>query len=102
MKKFILILCIFFSTFCPTIGTEFSKFAAKQYAAYCGLEKAHITVKKEHLEKLGWTMGDEFVPFVVYGYGDLKSKNHKKQRITYICLLNFDGKPIWSYITAGK
>ena len=103
MAKIFLIISIAFLNLLPCkAATEFSRFAAKQYAASCGLEKAHITVKNEHLEKLGWEMGDDFVPFVVYGYGDLKSKNHKKQRVTYICLLNFAGKPVWSYINFGK
>ncbi|MBR6127563.1 hypothetical protein IKQ21_07765 [bacterium] len=101
MTKFSIFFCIWFLTL-PAFSTEFSDYAAKQFAHSCGREKVHITVKKEHIEIFAQEVGEKFVPFVVYGYGDLKSKNCKKQRVTYICLLDTSANPLWSYISFGK
>ena len=98
MKRVNLLLMLFFlmSSFCH--GTEYSEFAAKNYAEEYNLDKVHITVKKEHTEELAQEFGQTFFPYIVYGYGDIKGKKCKKKRISYICLLDCKLNPIWSYI----
>lgn len=101
MKKILLTIIILFL---PTLvyATEYSKFAEKEYAKKINADKVHIVVKKEHVEKYSQEIGCEFVPFIAYGYGDLKVSGQKKQRITYICLLNKNLKPTWSEIYFSK
>ena len=79
-------------------ATEYSEYAAKQYGKIHNLEKLHITVKKEHVEEYAQEIGQTFIPYIAYGYGDLKAKRCKKARISYICLLDCDLYPLWSYV----
>ena len=93
MRRFFILLLL---VTIPAGASEYSKFAEKNYASQNCLEKVHITVKKEYKEPFAQEIGDKFVPYIVYGFGDLKSKGHKKKRITYTCLLNMCLKPFWS------
>ena len=102
MKKIVLLFCIWLTVLSPAFPTQYSEFAAREFASRCNRERVHITVKKEHIENYATDIGDTFIPYIVYGYGDLKSKNCKKQRVTYICLLDKDKRPLWSYISFGK
>ena len=96
MKKISLFLILFF--YCINcFATEYSEFSAKQYGKFCE-HVPHITLKKEYLEIYGQEIGNEFIPYIAFGYGDLKIKKCKKQRVTYICLLDCKLKPIWSHI----
>ena len=101
MKKFVLLmgLCLCMNS---VFGTEASKFAEEQYSKQTGNEKVHITVKKEHTVEYQQKIGEQMIPAITYGYGDMKAKKQKKCRITYICLLDENCKPIWSYIFPSK
>ena len=101
MKRLVLAL-IFCFCINITSATEYSDFAEKEYAAKNNKNKAHITVKKEHVEKYAQEIGCQFIPYIAYGYGDLKTSWLKKQRISYICLLDNDLKPLWSYVITTK
>ena len=83
-------------------ATEASKYAEEQYSMQTGNEKVHITVKKEHTVEYQQKIGQQMIPAITYGYGDMKAKKQKKCRITYICLLDEECKPIWSYIFPSK
>ena len=83
-------------------STEASNFAEKQYSAQIGNENVHIIVKKEHTMEYLMPVGTEKISAVTYGYGDMKVKGCTKCRITYICLLGENFKPVWSYIIPSK
>lgn len=101
MKKIILsILLLLHSNL--TYCSEYSVYAAKNFAYKRCVDKVKITVKKEHLQLFAQEIDGKFIPYIVYGYGDLKSKQTRKIRISYICLLNFSQKPIWSDIYISK
>ena len=101
MKRLFFILAICFSVLSVN-ATEYSKFAAEQYAQENNKENVKITVKKEHVEEYAQEVGDTFVPYIAYGYGDLKAAKCRKQRITYICLLDNERNPLWSHIFPSK
>ena len=101
MKRVFLILAICFSIM-QISATEYSDFAAKEYAQRCNKENVRITVKKEHIEEYAQEVGNTFIPYITYGYGDLKAKKCHKQRITYLCLLDKDCNPLWSHIFPSK
>ena len=94
-------LYLFFTLFLSanlSFSTEASDFISKMCSETCCSEKVKITVKKEHTEELNQTIDNEFIPKITYGYGDMKIKGCKKQRISYICLLNCSLKPFWGYV----
>lgn len=97
MRKLFLFLMLFFIS-STAYGTEYSEYAAKQYSEKCNIQKVKITVKKEHVEEYAQEIGQTFVPYIVYGYGDLKGKKCRKQRISYVCLLDEKLNPMWSYV----
>lgn len=98
MKRVIslILLCLAFNQ--VYASTEASEFVAEQYAAASGNEQVHIVVKKEHTMEYQQPVGGEMIPAITYGYGDMKVKGCRKLKITYLCLLNKDFKPLWSYI----
>ena len=103
MKKIFLILGFCFSVLSVSAtSTEASKYAEEQYAKQIGNEKVRINVKKEHTVEYQQKVGDQIIPAITYGYGDMKAKNCRKTRISYICLLDSNCKPIWSYIVPSK
>lgn len=97
---------VFSVIICFTIGncfaSEYSKFAEKEFSQRCCRENVRITVKKEHVEICAQEIGGKFIPYMAYGYGDLKSKNCKKQRITYMCLLDCKLTPILSFVAGNQ
>ena len=97
MKKLLSVLFLFLLSQ-AVYGTEYSEYASRKYSEDCKVQNPKISVKKEHVEEYGQEIGKTFIPYIVYGYGDLKAKKCRKQRVSYICLLNKDFKPIWSYI----
>ncbi len=101
MKRIVLLMGIYL---CMTSvwATEASKFAEEQYSKQTGNERVHITVKKEHTVEYQQKIGEQMIPAITYGYGDMKAKKRKKCRITYICLLDENCNPIWSYIFPSK
>lgn len=101
MKKIVLLICLYL---CVSVAkaTEASEYAEKQYSRQTGNEKVHITVKKEHTVEYQQKIGEQIIPAITYGYGDMKAIKQKKCRITYICLLDENCKPIWSYIFPSK
>ncbi|MBR1776743.1 hypothetical protein IJ750_06710 [bacterium] len=101
MKRVLLAL-VFCLTVLSSTASEYSDFAAKQYGERCNKENVKITVKKEHVEQYAQEVGSNFIPYIAYGYGDLKAQKCRKQRISYICLLDCDLNPIWSYIVESK
>lgn len=101
MKRILLALVFCFSILVAS-ATEYSEFAAKEYAQRCNKENVRITVKKEHVEKYAQEVGEEFIPYIAYGYGDMRARKCRKQRVSYICLLDCDLNPLWSYIIPSK
>ena len=83
-------------------STEASKYAETQYAKQIGNEKVHINVKKEHTIEYQQKVGEQIIPAITYGYGDMKAKKCRKTRVSYICLLDENCKPVWSYIIPSK
>ena len=103
MKNLFLILGLCFSVLSVyASSTEASKYAEEQYAKQIGNEKVSINVKKEHTMEYDQKVGELKIPAITYGYGDMKAKKCRKIRISYICLLDEDCKPIWSYIVPSK
>lgn len=86
----------------PAFPTEASKYAEEQYAKQNCLSKVKINVKKEHTIENLQKLCEQKIPVIVFGYGDLKAKKCKKTSISYICLLDENYKPIWSYIIPSK
>ena len=107
MKKFFLLilLCLKIQP-CFSYSTEASKFAELQYAKQNCISKVHINVKKEHTAKTPQNTIDSKTAGITFGYGDLKSNvkicGKRKLRISYICLLDKNFKPVWSHITQTK
>ncbi len=97
MKRFLTVI-IFILSILSCYATEYSEYAAKQYEEKCNVKNAKITVKKEHIEEYAQEIGNTFVPYIAYGYGDLKCKKCRKQRISYVCLLDCKLNPLWSHI----
>jgi len=103
MKNFILMLIsCFFILPVSAKTTSASKYAESQYADKQGFSKVRINVKKEHTDEYQQKIGEQIIPAITYGYGDMKIKGCKKTRITYIVLLNCNCEPIWSYIMPSK
>ncbi len=102
MKKLFLLIAFCIGMLSASASTEASKFAEEQYSKQTGNEKVHITVKKEHTVEYQQKIGKQMIPAITYGYGDMKAKKQKKCRITYICLLDEECKPMWSYIIPSK
>ncbi len=99
MKSFIIILVFCFLIFPVSAKTtNASKYAESQYAETQGFSKVRINVKKEHIDEYQQKIGEQIIPAITYGYGDMKIKGCKKCRISYIVLLDCNSKPIWSYI----
>ena len=99
MKKILIVLILLLTTTFSVSArsTEASKFAENQYSKqYC--VKPIINVLKEHTEKYNQKIGEMFIPAITYGYGSMKVKGERKCRISYMCLLNEECKPVWSYI----
>lgn len=96
--KFFIFIIFFCFTISVSFGTEASDYISKQCSIFYKNKKVHITVKKEHTEDYNQTVGNEFIPKITFGYGDMKINGYKKQRISYICLLNRSLKPIWGYV----
>lgn len=61
-------------------------------------KKAKVISQKEHCLKYNMKLGDEEVSAIVYGLGYIRFNCIKKQYITYICVLDKNGKPIWGQI----
>ena len=97
MMRFVLLAYICLSIAAPAFASDYSAYAAKNYEECCG-KKVKITVKKEHVEKLGQEVGGKFIPYIAYGYGDMKVVKERKKRISYICLLDENCQPFWSCI----
>ena len=103
MKNLIFLLtCCFLILPARAKSTNGSKFAELQYAEKQGFSKVHINVKKEHTDELQQKIGEQKIPAITYGYGDLKVKGCKKCRVAYIVLLDCNCNPIWSYIIPSK
>ena len=83
-------------------STDASRYAEQQYAKQVGNPKVHINVKKEHTVEYQQKIGDQLVPAITYGWGDMKAIGEKKKRISYIILLDEECKPFWSFITPIK
>ena len=96
--KFFYLFFILFVSANLSFSTEASAFISNMCSDTCQTKKVKITVKKEHTEEYNQIVGNEFIPKITYGYGDMKISGHKKQRISYICLLNCKLKPIWGYV----
>ena len=54
--------------------------------------------KKEHIDKYEQMLGTSFVSSIVYGVGYMKKPDSKKMRVTYVCAMENDQKPIWGYV----
>ena len=103
MKKLILFLIFFSSILSAQAGsTEASKYAEDQYSRQVGNPRVHINVKKEHTVEYQQKIGEQMVPAITYGYGDMKAIKGKKTRISYIVLLDAECKPICSFIVPSK
>ena len=103
MKKLVLLLVIIFSVLSSNAAsTDASKYAEKEYGKQIGNPKVHINVKKEHTIEYQQKIGEHLVPAITYGYGDMKAKKMRKTRISYICLLDENCNPIWSFIVPTK
>lgn len=58
-----------------------------------------IICRKEFIDKYEQKIGDKFISSIVYGQADMKIQGQRKKvRVSYICLLENDCKPIWGYI----
>jgi len=93
MKKLILLLTIIFSSLGAN-STECSKYLAD---IYCTSDRK-IVSQKEFIDNYEQKIGDYKISAVVYGYGYMKKHKCKKTRITYVTLLDPNGKPVWGYV----
>ena len=101
IKRFMLLICFLYVSLNVAVATEASKFVEAQYQKET-CTQAHITVKKEHTVEYQQKIGEQIVPAITYGYGDMKVKGCRKCRISYICLLDKDCTPMWSFIVPSK
>jgi hypothetical protein len=103
MKNLVLVFVLFFSVLSSfASSTDASRFAAKEYSKQTGNAQVYINVKKEHTIENMQKIGEKNVPAITFGYGDMKAKKCRKTRISYICFLDDDYKPFWSYIIPTK
>ena len=102
MKRCFLLFMFFSMLISPVWATNCSKYAANTYAEENNKEKVRITVKKEVITPYAQEFGSHFIPYIAYGYGDMRAKKMKKSRITYICLLDNDQLPMWSHVYFSK
>lgn len=102
MRKLVLFLLLMCVSSVYASTTDGSRYAEQQYAKQIGNPKVHINVKKEHTVEYQQKIGEQIVPAITYGWGDMKAKNEKKKRVTYIILLNEECKPFWSFIAPSK
>ena len=102
MKRLVLLVIFFLILINPVLATNCSKYAEKNFAEENNKERVRITVKKEVITPYAQEFGDSFIPYIAYGYGDIRAKKMKKSRITYICLLDNDMQPMWSHLYFSK
>ena len=103
MRKFVLFLIFFSSALSVYAGsTDASKYAEEHYSRQIGNPRVHINVKKEHTVEYQQKIGEQLVPAITYGYGDMKTIKGKKTRVSYIVLLDAECKPICSFIVPSK
>lgn len=95
--KYIVLILLNLVYIQSVFATECSKYIEKTYEQTCN-GTAHITVKKEHIDNCYQYIGKHKISAIVFGYGDLKTKDCKKMRISYICLLDKNCKPLWGHI----
>ena len=70
-------MCVLSSS---VFATEASKYLEKQYSDSHYGKNTHITVKKEHTEEYRQKIGEQVVPAITYGYGDLKVKKSVRKK----------------------
>lgn len=103
MKKIVLFLVlVLFQTSVFAAQTEASKYTEEQYSKQTGNERVRINVKKEHTEEHQQMIGGTEISAITYGYGYMKAEKCRKKRISYVCLLDKNCKPVWSYVVKFK
>lgn len=96
MKRLFLLLIIFL-----TSSSVFATECTDYLVSLCQKEnakKVKIVSKKEHIAEYKQEIGDQFIPYIAYGYGHMKIKGCRKTTISYLCLLDDKCKPIWGYV----
>ena len=98
MKRFVLFLLsgIFLSTV-SAFATVSSDYLQDLYSCRYDTQ-VRFKSKKEFVDKYEQKFGDIFISSIAYGYADLKIKGRKKIKVSYICLLGNDLKPVWGYV----
>ena len=99
MKKiFLMLFCL---NLLSVSATECSQFIEKQQEALYN-KKIKINVRKEFTQESYQTIGEQNFYGITYGYADMKLKDKRKCRVSYICLLDENYKPIWGTIIPAK
>ena len=96
MKKLVLLLIILFSTI-SVYATESTEYLENLYQPKYE-RKLKITSKGEVIDKYDQFFNGVYIPEISYGYGYLKVKKCRKQKISYICLLDCNRKPLWGHV----
>ncbi len=95
-RKFLVSLLILLST-SASFATEATDYLVNMYANEYNM-KVKIRSKKEFCNPCQQKIGDNCISEIVYGQADFKLKKVRKQKVSYICLLDNDSKPFWGFV----
>lgn len=97
MKRVIILALFVLLNSLPIFATDASDFLAEMYTKEynCNVK---IKSKKEYCDKYEQEIGGQYISSIVYGQANMKIKGHKKQKVTYICLLKNDCEIFWGYV----
>ena len=100
MKRVLLTIFILFTTLSVN-ATESTDYLKSVYQPQYE-RKLKVVSKEEFIDKYDQYFNGVYIPSISYGYGYMKVKRCKKVSISYICILDCDGKPIWGAIIPTK
>lgn len=95
-RRIILTLFVLLNTV-SVFASEASDFLTDLYTKEYKCD-VKIKSKREFCDKYEQKIGGQYISSIVYGQADMKIKGHKKQKVSYICLMENDCKIVWGYV----
>ena len=95
-RKLFICLLVLLSSTCA-FATEATDFLVDLYAKEYNMN-VKIRSKKEFCNSCSQQIGDNYISEIIYGQADFKVKKVRKQKVSYICIIDNAGKPFWGFV----
>ena len=95
-RKLFICLLILLSSTCA-FATEATDFLVDLYAKEYNMN-VKIRSMKEFCNPCSQQIGDNYISEIIYGQADFKVKKVRKQKVSYICIIDNAGKPFWGFV----